>query len=315
MDELDLLHDVLSNPEPSADMVDNRRYELQRLINQRTRPRTRTPGWRISALGLTATAAAVAATVVFTQHPAPVTPRRTHPQAAAAQPTGSAQSAQQILLVAATSAQRAPAASGSYWYVRTRAKWNDNTLTDVETWTKRDGETWQRTQKTGNKLIYLPAPPPSSTVLGPFFLGGQKMTVSQIENLPTDPTALTTWIVTNAAAHGGKSGGPAPDAARQREDVFESLDSLLSQLPAPPAVRAAAFRALAALPGVTALGPIGGGQGIRFTTIGGAPATLVIDPATGQVRATNYFVTNDGAMFWQPTVDATITCQWTNTLP
>lgn len=44
------------------------------------------------------------------------------------------------------------------------------------------------------------------------------MTVSQIEGLPTDPAALTKWIVTNAAQHGGKSGGPAPSKAQEREE-------------------------------------------------------------------------------------------------
>jgi hypothetical protein len=311
MDELDLLRDALANPEPSTDVVVKGRRELQRVIGSRGQQRR---WWLAAGLTTTAAAAAVTATVVLTQPAAPVNRPRPGSAAVADHPTPAAQSAQQILLMAATSAQRAPAGSGTYWHVLTRANWNGTGLTDAETWVTRDGQSWIRDQKTGAKPIKMPRPSSDSSQLGPFFLGGQKMTFSQIENLPADPVALTDWITTNAVQHGGKSGGPAPDEARQREDVFESLDSLLSQLPTPPAVRAAAFRALAALPGVTALGPRNGGQTIQFT-IGGQQATLVVDPATGQIRATNFFLTNDGALFWQPTVDATITCEWTNVLP
>ena len=221
-------------------------------------------------------------------------------------------SVQQMLLTAAASAQRAPAGSGTYWYVRVRAATgNGNKLYLAESWTKRDGQTWIRDQQ-GGTPIELPRSP---VVLGPFFLGGRELTFHQIQHLPADPAALTRWIVTNAARHGGKSGGPVPSKAQEREDIFDSLISLLSELPATPQVRAAAFRALAALPGVTSLGQAGGGQGVRFTLLGGQQATLVIDPASGQIRATNFFVDNQGAEFWQKIPNATITGRWTNTLP
>ena len=137
----------------------------------------------------------------------------------------------------------------------------------------------------------------------------------QIQHLPTDPATLTRWIVANAARHRGKSGGPVPSKAQEREDIFDSLDSLLSELPATPQVRAAAFRALAALPGVTSMGQVGGGQGVRFTLLGGEQATLIIDPANGQIRATNFFVDNQGGEFWQKIPNATITGRWTDKLP
>ena len=269
----------------------------------------------MAGIGLAAAAVAVAviAAVMFTSGPprtgpgAPVrsTATRHHPATAK-------QSVQQMLLTAAASAQRAPAGSGSYWYVRVRAATgNGNKLYLAESWTKRDGQTWIRDQK-GGTPIELPRSP---AVLGPFFLGGRELTFHQLQHLPADPAALTRWIVTNAARHGGKSGGPVPSKAQEREDIFDSLDSLLSELPAPPQVRAAAFRALAALPGVTSLGQAGGGQGVRFTLLGGQQATLVIDPASGQIRATNFFVDNQGAEFWQKIPNATITGRWTDTLP
>jgi hypothetical protein len=269
----------------------------------------------MAGIGLAAAAVAVAVTaaVMFTSGPP-----RTRPGAAVRStatrhhPATAKQSVQQMLLTAAASAQRAPAGSGSYWYVRVRAATgNGNKLYLAESWTKRDGQTWIRDQK-GGTPIELPRSP---ATLGPFFLGGRELTFRQLQHLPADPAALTRWIVTNAARHGGKTGGPAPSKAQEREDIFDSLDSLLSELPATPQVRAAAFRALAALPGVTSLGQAGGGQGVRFTLLGGQQATLVIDPASGQIRATNFFVDNQGAEFWQKIPNATITGRWTDTLP
>jgi hypothetical protein len=227
-------------------------------------------------------------------------------------PATAKQSAQQILLTAAASADQAPAGSGTYWYVRVRAATgNGSKLYLAESWTRRDGQTWIRDNKTGPPILL----PRSPLTLGPFFLGGRELRFRQIHRLPADPAALTKWIVTNAARHGGKSGGPVPSKAQEREDIFDSLDSLLSELPATPQVRAAAFRALAALPGVTSLGQVGGGQGVRFTLLGGHQATLIIDPASGQIRATNFFVDNQGGEFWQQIPNATITGRWTDKLP
>ena len=107
---------------------------------------------------------------------------------------------------------------------------------------------------------------------------------------------------------------PRLDGPGRRLDL-QVGPAVLSELPAPPQVRAAAFRALAALPGVTSLGQVGGGQGVRFTLLGGEQANLIIDPASGQIRATNFFVDNQGATFWQQIPNATITGRWTNTLP
>jgi hypothetical protein len=317
MDEMDMLKNALTAPEPSSDTVSRRRRELQQLIRQPSRARARRPGWRTAGIGLAAIAAAgaVTAAVVLitsgTAHQRPGT--AVHSAAIRHHPVTAKQSVQQILLTAAASAQRAAAGSGAYWYVRIRAATgNGNKLYLQESWTKRNGETWIRNRGTGRQVIELPR---SAATLGPFLLGGRELTFRQIQSLPANPAALTKWIVTNAAKHGGKTGGPVPSKAQEREDIFESLDSLLSELPTTPPVRAAAFRALAALPGVTSLGRAGGGQALRYTTLGGERATLIIDPSTGQISATNFFVDNQGATFWQEIPNATITGRWTNTLP
>jgi hypothetical protein len=315
MDELDMLKDVLATPGPSSDTVRKGRGELVQLIRHQSRARARRVGWRVAGIGLTAAAVAVAVTaavmVTSGTRTTPGAPARS--TATGHRPATAKQSVQQMLLTAAVSAQRAPAGSGIYWYVRVRAATgNGNKLYLQESWTKRNGETWIRNRGTGRQVIELPR---SAATLGPFFLGGRELTFRQLQRLPANPAGLTRWIVTNAARHGGKTGGPAPSKAQEREDIFDSLDSLLSELPTTPQVRAAAFRALAALPGVTSLGQAGGGQGLRFTTLGGEQATLIIDPSTGQIHATNFFVDNQGGTFWQQIPNATITGRWTNTLP
>ena len=224
MDEMDMLKDALATPGPSSDTVRKRRGELEQLIRHQSRARTRRRGWRMAGIGLAAAAVAVAVTaaVMFTSGPP-----RTRPGAAVRstatghRPATAKQSVQQMLLTAAASAQRAPAGSGTYWYVRVRAATgNGNKLYLAESWTKRDGQTWIRDQK-GGTPIELPRSP---AVLGPFFLGGRELTFHQLQHLPADPAALTRWIVTNAARHGGKSGGPVPGKAQEREDIFDSLD-------------------------------------------------------------------------------------------
>ena len=315
MDELNMLKDVLATPGPSSDTVRKGRDELEQLIRHQPGTRTRRVGWRVAGIGLTAAAVAVAVTAAVMVTSGTPRTRPGAPVSSTAighRPATAKQSVQQMLLTAAASAQRAPAGSGIYWYVRVRAATgNGNKLYLAESWTKRDGRTWIRDQQ-GGTPIELPRSP---GVPGPFFLGGRELTFRQLQHLPADPAALTRWIVTNAARHGGKTGGPAPSKAQEREDIFDSLISLLSELPATPQVRAAAFRALAAFPGVTSLGQAGGGQGVRFTLLGGEQATLFIDPSTGQIRTTNFIVDNQGGEFWQPIPNATITGRWTNTLP
>jgi hypothetical protein len=81
-------------------------------------------------------------------------------------------------------------------------------------------------------------------------------------------------------------------------------------VPAPPQVRAAAFRAMAAMPGVTSLGPVHGGQRLRFSLGSHQFATLAVDPATSQVRDTLTVVGVHGEVS-----SDSVSAQWTNRLP
>jgi hypothetical protein len=82
-------------------------------------------------------------------------------------------------------------------------------------------------------------------------------------------------------------------------------------VPAPPKVRAAAFRALASLPGVRSLGPVKGGQGLLLPDPDGKNM-LVVDPATSQVRGLSSDVIDGRKVSGSSAITA---AEWTNLLP
>jgi hypothetical protein len=152
------------------------------------------------------------------------------------------------------------------------------------------------------------------TLPTPFRLGGAEVTMDQIQALPAEPAALRDWIA-NAVAHGDIRTSAGPLTADQRQQaVLEGLVSLVSTLPAPPAVRAASFRAIATYPGVRAVGAVPGGQGLRLPPPG--EGLLVVDPATSRVNKTSTYVTADGAL--ATAAEGTtfgISAEWTDNLP
>ncbi|GGS93273.1 hypothetical protein GCM10010156_59400 [Planobispora rosea] len=158
----------------------------------------------------------------------------------------------------------------------------------------------------------------------PFSMAGREMTTEQIRGLPADPAALREWVgaaVREAGIGGGETtltstagptGGTAQDApgptggtaentpggSPEPDDgvVADALSGLLWSKPSPPAVRAAAYRALAELPNVRYLGEATDERGRRgaafsfttsFTTSSTEQVTvqrtLIIDPGSSQV--------------------------------
>ncbi|HEV2377145.1 MAG TPA: hypothetical protein VGS19_33895 [Streptosporangiaceae bacterium] len=209
---------------------------------------------------------------------------------------GAGRSARQMLLTAAVAAARAPAWSGAYWYVKTTTVLPHYRETD-ESWTRRDGTTWVRAgRKTAGRVMRFPhldtvwqlsGDPGALLQLqgkGPLTVGvapphpdrlpSDQVTFGQLQRLPTNPAALKALIISIQPS----SGLPDPEHV----GVFLALTNLVAGMPAPPQVRAAAFRALATLPGVTSTGPVPGGQGLRLWLGGHQAATLTVDPATSQ---------------------------------
>jgi hypothetical protein len=137
---------------------------------------------------------------------------------------------------------------------------------------------------------------------------GRELTFEQLQQLPQDPEALRAWVVDATVED------LAPSASADIVDfnVAEILTNLLVDVPVPPGVRAAAYRALADMPNVTSTGStqdalgregvgivIGGGDmtgiavssGGRFSA-GEFTRKLIIDPETSQVLADQASVGN-----------------------
>jgi hypothetical protein len=291
MNDLQTLRVALTPDEPTQDVVDRSRHRLQNhMLGGRRRRHVRPLAIGTGLVAVAAAAAVVVATLPGTPAPAPA------PQAAA--PV--AVTGQEVLLAAATVAAKAPAGTGKYWHVKTTS----GSLT-YENWTSAEGRGWFRGAKSGGRVVPL-------ALSTPLQLAGGDVTFDQLRTLPTEPAALRDWIA-NALLHSGARTSAGPLTASDREQMLlQSLVSLVSTLPAPPAVRAAAFRAIAAYPGVRDAGAVPGGRGLMLP----GDDLLVVDPATGRVNGTSTFVTSDGAIYHSAAPGgATISAEWTDDLP
>jgi hypothetical protein len=283
MDDLRTLAAALAQDEPSQDVVDRSRHRLQNHMRG-DRP-TRRRSW----LAVAAAAAATAAIAVVVVLPAD-SPRV---------PSG-----QDVLLAAAAAAERSPEGSGTYWYYKVEAE-----SFNYEYWIRPDGYYWRRFED--GEVERMP-----DRRRHPFTMLGVPVTLDQLRALPTDPDALRAWIDETVGDHGG---------GLKERNTLDSLVALVSTLPAPPEVRAAAFRAIAAYPGVEYLGEVPGGQGVLLSQDGLAqdgagnvyPAgdRLVVDPATGRVNGTTFYVTLSGERLVLADPGARITAEWTDNLP
>jgi hypothetical protein len=241
-------------------------------------------------LGLTA-AAATAAVVVASAVTAPTATPNSPPAAAAAEPT-----ARQILLMAATTAESRPTGSGMYWHIATSRTLPDGTtLVTNGMWTRRDGQSW--ISREPGKISKLPGRQPIT-------LPGTNIGVDEIQKLPTTPDELRAMLLRHLTSR--------PDPASGMS-TFRVLVDLLSLAPAPPDVRAAAFRALAALPHIKNLGRGRGGYILRMPFQMGFAERLVIDPKTTTVTTQTFEDSlGDGR---QPVFGSTTTGAWTGRLP
>jgi hypothetical protein len=301
-DDLRTLATVLAAPEPSEAAIARGREQLVEVIGTPARRRRgaargpggrRRAGWLAGGLGVVA--AATAAAVVLSIGSTPAVPRGNPPVTGGA--SAARQEGQRILLAAAISAAAQP--SGTYWHFKIQITMAGplgpaNRELD-ETWTDHDGRYWAAQPACGT----IPAGVVAS---GPGYGGfvydraGNLLTYKQTEHLPTSPAALAAWFARYT-----------PPATATDEWLAGSLIALEWEIPTPPQVRATAFRALAALPNITGLGPVPGGQALLIKDPKRPDdwEKLVIDPATGLVRSD----TNSKGV---TTIEA---ANWTNHLP
>ena len=321
MNDLETLRDAWGRPDPPspaacsaarAGLLKMAAADGNAQVPGRVR-RFRLPRMGIGLAVAGVTAAAIVAGTTFVAGSGAKAPVAAGGGGAAASQSGGAAtsqpSARQILLAAATTAAARPAGSGTYWYVRTSGS-EPGLHYSEERWIRPDGEAWVLGVKSGGKLLkYSDQLPHGAT---PFTLAGDPwafaevqalppMTVTkvpppyawqagdvtfrQLQHLPTSPADLKAWLVAFNRNYDNLNGTFYP----QSEILYDSLADLIVKFPAPPRVRAAAFRVIASLPNVKSLGAVNGGQGLLISFSRHLHATLVVDPATSQVSETLTF--------------------------
>ena len=288
MDELKMLGTALAEPDPSPDAIDRSRHRLQNVMRGGPAKVRRKKPWFVAGAGLlaaTAAAATVTAIAVVDDDPSTPSPNK--------EPV---LSGQQVILAAATSAESKPASSGTYWHTKLVLHTSKG-VSVSETWIRRDGRTW-RSITPGLVSRAEREPMVQSTSLD----------YADIQRLPTDPDRLKAALFESTTI---------PSARDNKQlTIMNSLQAVLGEAPAPPKVRAAAFRALAAMPSITNLGRTAGGYRLKISY--GTPThvdgteTIVVDPKTTQLRVEGWAGFGDGGL---PVGPSQRTSGWTNRIP
>jgi hypothetical protein len=91
----------------------------------------------------------------------------------------------------------------------------------------------------------------------PFRVLGEYLTADQVRALPSDPAALKQWLVGVIQ----RRNLPHRTDVELGESLFDGVQNLLFHNPITPQVRAAAYKVLAGMPGVTSLGAVKDGEG------------------------------------------------------
>lgn len=294
MKELEMVAELLAKPEPSAATVAAGRRRLQREAEAR-RPR------RILVFGglggLTALVAGGVAAVVLASGGGRVVPAE--------------QNATSILLAAAERAETTPPQSGRYWYIDLDFRMRqdlDRPARNMggETWRTVDGRTWVRSKNGPRKLMRLKK--------SKFSLCDKEVTYQQILDLPTEPDALRAEVG-RAMLH--NDDGPVP-VEEQGQFLTSCMISLITGTPAPPRIRAAAFRSLAGMPQTRRLGVMKDGAGRPGTALlitnGDTRDRLIIDTASATVLESERVIDHPrhGRLVQTTTVRA---ARWTDVPP
>ena len=149
--------------------------------------------------------------------------------------------------------------------------------------------------------VYTAAPGGPETVVRSapnfqlFMVVGESLTVDQIRALPSDPEKLRKWLLGVIE----KQNLPRRNAVQAGEALFAAVVTLVLGTPITPAVRAAAFRVLAGVPGIRSLGTVTDAKGRfgvavsvksndtveeqRANSGGPMEDSLLFDPDTGEV--------------------------------
>ncbi|MFC5187474.1 CU044_5270 family protein [Actinomadura harenae] len=332
MDELEMIATMLDEP-PTAESEAAVRRRLLSGTSEPEPPKRRAQRRPIlwSGFGLAATAAAVTGAVVLSSGTTPRAPDAGHgPEAV--QPM----SAKTVLLTAAEHAETAPA-TGQYWHVlRIQSNAFYNERGDywmlgqqlIGQWSQRDGRSWTGFRGLGAvpmtpkdapafKRAGSPDPAPISPALmkdtgtKTFSVCDAAMTFKQVQALPATPGALKNALKRAIPRKHPTAGGTADEV------VKNCVSDLLSSVPAPPKVRAAAYRMLATMPGVTSMGQVTDergrkGFGLRVRVMPEVTDTVIIDPDSSLVLSTTRTLPNVPGKVQK---ELYLQADWTNSPP
>jgi hypothetical protein len=202
------------------------------------------------------------------------------------------------MLTAADSAASKPPSTGTYWHTKLVLHTGKHPHI-TETWIRRDGRTWLSAE-----------PGFVSPVEQRPMIEFTSLDYARIQRLPTDPEKLKSALLNSYELR--------PVRIQRQIAVIDLLQSVLSEAPAPPKVRAAAYRALAALPHIANLGRTKDGYRLRISYMNETGSrvdgteTLVVDPKSTRLRVEGWAGFGDGAL---PAGPSRTTSEWTDRLP
>lgn len=122
-----------------------------------------------------------------------------------------------------------------------------------------------------------------------------QLSLEQVRQLPDEQGALRAWVTDRIQ----KKMGAVAGSTASNQLLFGFLSRMLLDTPAPPKVRAAAFRILADIPGVRSLGTAKdesgrSGQGVEYRD-NSTTVRLIVDPSTHRLLGTKYSSTSKRA--------------------
>lgn len=230
--------------------------------------------------------------------------------------------------------QRQVGLEEKYWVVQQEAseEWTDRegrtwrayqslgakpkSAADTAAW-KRDGSPQQWSYRTEGMLVKL-STTPGKAVVRPvkgtgWWLGERKLSFQDIQALPAAPKELEKWLA--------KASAEGDDPVRPENFDFwvkGAYTRLLYDLPAPKAVRAAAYKALSGKPGVQRTSQGHDLQRLTYTEKdpkGQATFGVDVDTATMTVKRTTLATTHKGKPLPGKSWTIEHSAKWTDTRP
>ncbi|GAA1407157.1 CU044_5270 family protein [Catellatospora coxensis] len=292
----------LDPTEPPADPMTIMSYPQEETVSRTAR---RPVGRLVLAAGLPAVALAVTGAILLgnTSGTVPAVTQEPTGAPAASAPAVPPTDAGGVLLAAALVSETAAASDGDYWVLRAE---------NGEGSRRGQHQMWLAAVEGLPSSAYMlradgswaPRPMQGHTAANNFLLAGMPRSVRELAALPTDPAQLKKHLLRWHDVNDG-------EAESAQEFLFHAGMGLVIDLPVSPRVRGAAYRMLAALPGVTSLGRVTDQRGrsgvaIAVTRQGDfakAQTRLIVDPVTGRALGSESW--SGGRLYsWMVLLDA-----------